>query len=137
MRDYPLHIGLIAEAHRERDSRYVLEDRLFAAPAVITYGFAVTLQKTLHQVYYSDGHHPAVEVERESDAFQRLSYSIKGSALIKISISRGWTTGGVWQTEYRTIALFELEDDAEAFAREHRTHHHEASFAEKWLSGDG
>lgn len=137
MSDYPPQISLIAEAHREHGSRYVFEDRLFAAPASIDYAFAVTLQRALHRIDYSDDQHPTVEVERESDAFQRLSDSIMGSALIKIAITRGWTTGGVWQTDHRTIALFELEDDAEAFAVEHLTHHHEASFAEKWLSGDG
>jgi hypothetical protein len=135
MQNYPLHISLVAEAHRERGSRYVFEDRLFAAPAAVSYSYAVTLQKALHKVYYSDGQFPAVDVERESEAFQRLSDNIMGCALIKLAITRGWTIGGVSQSEHRTITLFELEDDAEAFAREHRTSHHEASFAEKWLSG--
>ena len=136
MKGYPLQIALIAEAHRERYSKYVFEDRLFAAPVIIAYEFAVALQKAPHRVHYSDDQHPAVEIERESDAFQRLSDSIVGSALIKIALSRGWATDGVWQTDHRTIALFELEDDAEAFARKHQTQHHKASFAEKWLSGD-
>jgi hypothetical protein len=135
--DYPLHISLIAEGHRDRNSRYVFEDRLFAAPAVIAYDFAVTLQKTLHRISYSDDQHPIVDIERESAPFGKRSAATTGCALIKLSISRGWTTDGVWQAEHRTIALFELEDDAEAFAREHPTKHHEAVFADKWLSEDG
>lgn len=136
MGGYPLHISLIAEAHRDRGSKYVFEDRLFAAPAIITYDFAVALQKPLHRIYYTDDQHPKVEIERESELFGKLSATIIGCALIKLSILRGWTIGGVWRTEHRTIALFELEDDAEVFAREHRTKHHVAGFAEKWLSGD-
>lgn len=94
MRGFPLHISLIAEAHRDRGSKYVFEDRLFAAPAIIAYDFAVALQKPLHRIYYSDDQHPKVEIERKSEPFGKLSAAIMGCALIKLSISRGWTTGG-------------------------------------------
>jgi len=136
MHEFPDQIVLISEAHKDRNSRYAFEDRLYTAPAILSYDWAVTLEEPLHRIYYTDDMHPTLDIERDTKGFGRLAEILTGSALIKIAIDRGWTTGGIWRTVHRTIALFDFEDDAGAFAAIHRTRHHPASFAEKWLSGD-
>lgn len=135
MRHYATQIAKIEESHGEHSSFYVFEDRIFAAPISIDYAWSMELEKSIHRICYSDDQRPIITIERDKALIGELADALKGGALIKLVLKRGWTSSGVWQSEQDTLILFELEDDAKAFAGAHNGVFHAADFAERWLSG--
>jgi hypothetical protein len=135
MGSYPAQVALIEESHREHDSLYVFEDRILAARASTDYAWSVRLGEPIHRISYSDDQRPTITIERECGAFEDIAEVLGGSVMIKLSLRRGWAMGGVWRTEQHTIILFDLENDAEAFAKARHCRYHRASVSERWLGG--